>query len=121
MCLAVKKKIFKRSNYLLKKIAKLNWVIDCRHVEVFLFSTESELTLEIHADDYLGKLNPEASLQAYVSLNVDQTRQHYARSQAFTLAKPFLTITVVSLCSPLSCVRKVILNSNTNKKLCAKI
>ncbi|GFO25455.1 protein-glutamine gamma-glutamyltransferase k [Plakobranchus ocellatus] len=55
---------------------------------------ESDLTLEIHTRDYLSKLNPEASLQVYVSLNVDETGQHYARSQAFTLAKPFLTITV---------------------------
>ncbi|KAK3799550.1 hypothetical protein RRG08_019350 [Elysia crispata] len=55
---------------------------------------ESDLTLDITTDEYLDKLNPEASLQAYVSLSVDHTKQHYARSQAFTLSKPFLTITV---------------------------
>ncbi|GFR83423.1 protein-glutamine gamma-glutamyltransferase K [Elysia marginata] len=55
---------------------------------------ESDLTLDVQTDEYMGKLNPEASLQVYVSLNVDQTKQHYARSKAFTLAKPFLTVQV---------------------------
>lgn len=55
---------------------------------------ESDLTLDVDVDDYMDKLNPEASLQVYVSFKVDQTKQQYARSVAFTLAKPFLTVQV---------------------------
>ncbi|XP_012943258.1 protein-glutamine gamma-glutamyltransferase K [Aplysia californica] len=55
---------------------------------------ESDLILEVTKSDYLSKLNPEASLKAYASLHVTETEQQFAQTQAFTLVKPFLDITV---------------------------
>lgn len=55
---------------------------------------EESVQLTLGAGDYVRRLNPEASLQLYVSLAVADTGQHYVTTRAFTLAKPALVITV---------------------------
>ncbi|XP_025075960.1 protein-glutamine gamma-glutamyltransferase K-like [Pomacea canaliculata] len=59
-----------------------------------LAGEKKTLELNLSRKEYQSKLNPEASFQLCVLFTVDPTGQTFVSSQAFTLSKPSLQITV---------------------------
>ncbi|XP_059138546.1 protein-glutamine gamma-glutamyltransferase K-like [Physella acuta] len=55
---------------------------------------ENDLILDIVCEDYMNKLNPEATMIVYASLNVKATKQQFALSEPFSLSKPSLDFTI---------------------------
>ncbi|CAL1538646.1 unnamed protein product [Lymnaea stagnalis] len=69
--------------------------VDGKYYDVELSpNEENDLTLDLVGTEYIGKLNPEACMVVYTSLNVKDTDQHYACTQAFSLSKPVLEISI---------------------------
>lgn len=71
-----------------KRMKGEDYSVDLAHGE------DKSVTLTLAPEEYVERMNPEASLQLYACFLVAGTKQQYVTTQAFTLRKPVLTIAV---------------------------